>query len=83
MRCWSAAAGRRIDTVQERFEVLQAFNGEAVLDHELASCGNGHPALSFWRGLMPDCCVHERRAGAEEDGDSPHSMSWRRLSIAP
>lgn len=25
---------RRIDTIQQRFEVLTAFNSEAVLDHE-------------------------------------------------
>jgi Protein of unknown function (DUF1566) len=39
---------RRIDTVQNRFEVLNAFNDEVVLDHETGLVWERRPSTQFW-----------------------------------
>jgi len=48
---------RRIDTIQQRFEVLRAFNSEAVLDHETGLVWERQPSnqLVAWPNARLMC----------------------------
>ena len=49
----SSSWDRRIDNTRRRFEVLNEFGADAVLDKRLALYGNAVPAKKPWHGKMP------------------------------